>query len=211
MEKITLKKTLNLHKYNLRVADIISNWKLILPIGFSVVGLVMGSCLAKGEGDVYLKISELIKQLLLNDSNKSVYASFIIFLLIPTVFAFAIFFSGLSIYGGIIANIIPAFFSFAVSIITYFFYSNYTLKGLAYCVIIIFPYAVLSLLSLILLTGESITMSQVLLKSLNKNFRSENYKFSFYYKNCLKSYIFIILATILKIIIDKLFLGIFVF
>lgn len=211
MTKINVKKTLNLHKYSLRVSSLISDWKFLLPIAFSLAGLAVGACVAKGEGDMYKFFSNYINQFLIENSTLPPISTFVIYLLIPTVFAVILFFCGLSIYGGLISNAIPFFYSLIIGTVTYYLYNNYTLKGLAYCVIIIFPYAVLSLFSLILITGECINMSQLLTKNLNKNPRSSDYSFTFYYKNCLKSYVFIILATIVKTVLDSLFISLFSF
>ncbi len=211
MNKIALKKTLNLHKYSVRAKGLILNWKFILPIAISIAGLTLGSCFAKGEGKLYLHLCGYIKEYLVNNYTENLYSSIIIYLLIPTIFAVLLFFSGLSVYGGIISNVIPAAYSFFIGLITYFFYSNYTLKGLAYCVIIIFPYAVLSLLSLIIITGESIIMSQQIVKNLNRNSSTNDYSFKFYYINCMKSYSFIIIATVVKVFLERLFIGLFNF
>ncbi len=211
MNKIALKKTLSLHKYNVRVTEILSNWKFILPIIASICGLIFGSLFSKGEGETYQRIGGYIESYVLNSTYTNIYSSFIVYLLIPTLFAIVLFFCGLSVYGGVISNLIPAAYSFFIGVITYYLYSNFTLKGLAYSVIIIFPYAVLSVFSLILITSESISMSQQLTKSLNRNFRNIEYKFAFYYKNCLKSYVFIILAAVVKTVLDSLFIGLFSF
>ncbi len=211
MDKSALKRTLNLHKYSIRVADIISNWKFILPVASSVAGLCFGSIFSKGEGRLYTHLGEYINNYILSSTFENVYSAFIIYLLIPTLFAIILFFCGLSVYGGIFANFVPASYSFCISIITYYLYSNFTLKGLAYCVLIIFPYAVLSVFSLILMTSECISMSQQLTKSLNRNARNNEYNFNFYYKNCLKSYIFILIGAVIKTLLDSLFIGLFDF
>ncbi len=211
MNKIALKKTLNLHRYSVRVTDFISDWKFIVPIISAIIGLTCGSIFSKGEGELYSRLGSYIDSYILNNSFENIYSAFIIYLLIPTIFAIVLFFCGLSVYGGIISNLIPAVYSLIIGIITYYLYSNYTLKGLAYCVIIIFPYAVLSVFSLILITSECISMSQALTKSLSKNTRGSNYSFNFYYKNCLKSYVFIIVAAVIKTVLDSLFISLFRF
>ncbi len=211
MEKLKIKKPLSLHKYSIRINDIMSDWKFILPVIISVAGIFVGSLMAKGEGVLYFKFCELIKSYILNSQSENLYLNFIIYLILPTAFAVLIFFTGLSVYGVLIVNTVPFVYSTTVSILIYFIYSTYTLKGLGYIVIMILPYAILTLFSLILLTGESISMSQQIMKTLSKSKRIKDYNFNFYYKNCLKSYVFIIVASIIKITMDKLFFGLFVF
>jgi hypothetical protein len=61
------------------------------------------------------------------------------------------------------------------------------------------------------MTSESIDMSQVLLKKLTRSSRMSDYNFNRYYKNCLKSYVFIIIAAAIKTVLDGLFVGLFIF
>lgn len=211
MEKIRIKKPLDLHKFNTKINKIMLNWKIIIPTVISVSGIFAGAVTAKGEGAFYYGIIPYIQKFLIKPENQTNYASLIIYLLVPTLFAAAIFFSGLSVYGNVTVNIIPFTYSFASGLITYFLFQSYTLKGLGYIVIMFLPYAVLSLLALILMSAESIDMSQVLLKKLSRTKRMSEYSFNIYYKNCIKSYILIIIAAIIKTIIDSLFVGLFIF
>lgn len=212
MKNFQIKRTLNFRKFSVKTQEIIQNWKLVLPILSSVGGLVLGSHIAKGEGALYKFTEKYIQEFLINATSNDVQAHIYIQLLVPTVFAVILFFCGLSVYGGLICNIIPFVYSSAIGIVAYHFYSNYILKGLAYCVIIIFPYAILSLFSLILISVEGINMSQVLFKQLiNLNSKKQDYNFVFYYKNCIKSYLFIIGAVVMKLLVDYLFAGIFSF
>lgn len=213
MTKISIKKTLNLHKFNVEVAEIISNWKIIVPIVFAVMGLFVGTALSKGEGQLCKLLTTSIENILTDGTYTETYSAVVIYLMIPTFFAFLLFFCGLSVYGGLVSNFLIISYSMIIGFVSYYFYSNYSLKGLAYCVIIIFPYAILTLFSLILITGECINMSQVLTKNLSKNLRGrgKEYNFKFYYRNCMKSYCFIVLGTVIKIIIDSLFIGLFNF
>ena len=211
MTKISIKKTLYFHKFNVEVANIISNWKIIVPIVFAVMGLFVGTALSKGEGQLCKFLTISIENFLIDGTYTETYSVGVIYLLIPTFFAFLLFFCGLSVYGGLVSNFLIISYSMMIGFVSYYFYSNYSLKGLAYCVIIIFPYAILTRFSVILITGECINMSQVLTKNLSKNLRGNEYNFKFYYKNCMKSYCFIILGTVIKMIIDSLFIGLFNF
>lgn len=187
------------------------DWKFIIPIIFSVAGIIFGSLTAKGERGIYLKLSELINQYILSDTSVSLYENLTVHLLLPTIFAVAIFFFGLSVYGCFTVNVIPLVYSFIVSMIVYFLFETYALKGLAYVAIMLLPYGILSLVALIMLTGESIGMSQLLVKTLGKSKRLSDYSFGVYYKNSLKYYLLIILAVAVRIIMYKLFSSIFVF
>lgn len=211
MTKIGIKKTLNLHKYSTQMQNILTEWKIIITIAISIIGLVAGTFFAKGEGELPRKFSQTIFENLLNAEASEVYVAFITNLLIPTVFFIIIFFCGLSAYGGLISNFVPFGYSMIVSILTYYLYSEYKLKGLAFFVILILPYAALSLLGILLMTVESINMSQTVLSTLSNKNKRYTYNFTFYYKNALKSYVPIILSAIIKTVLDRLFIGIFSF
>ncbi len=211
MKKIKIKKTLNLHKYSIRVNNVILDWRLILVLISTVSGIIIGSLTAKGEGGLYLKVEGFINNYLLNIQAGTTYSVFIIYLLIPTVFAMILFFSGMSLIGIPAACIIPFSFTLISSIVIYYMFDIYALKGLAYIVMMLLPYIIISLLSLVLLSVETIKMSQYLIRTISKSKRNMNYNFTVYYKNYLKSYAFIIIACIVKITIEKLFVGLFVF
>lgn len=211
MDKKIINQPVNLHKFKIKFNNYMPDWKVVTPVIFSVAGIVLGSKAAKGERGIYLKLSELIKQYVLSDASVSIYENLTLHLLLPTIFAVVIFFFGLSVYGCFTVNAVPLIYSFIFSMIVYFFLDNYTLKGLAYVAIMILPYCILSLASLITITGESISMSQLLIKTLGKSKRLNDYNFGVYYKKTLTHYLFIILAVAVRIIMNKLFSNILVF
>lgn len=212
MKNIDLRKTVNLHKYNLNLQNLISQWKIIIPLILSLAGIFIGTFIIKGESTLYNRFGVFIEANILNNSHETFHVNMIIYLLVPTFFAVIMFFMGLSVYGGLIATMVPFVFGLMSGVITYYMYSEYTLKGLAYCVIMIFPYITLSLFSLILITGECITMSQYLLCELSsKHRKAPDYSITKYYINTLKSYVIIIIAAIIKTGIEMLFIGLFSF
>lgn len=211
MNNVKIKKTLNLHKYSLRVNNIVLNWKIIIPSVFAVAGIVLGAVIAKGEGVFYNKICEIINSYILNGYEVSVHKNIVLYLLIPSIFAFALFFNGLSVFGIFTAVFVPMIYSCFYSMMIYYLFSEYTLKGLAYSVIILFPYIILSLYSLIMITGESINMSGYLLNMISKSSGKSDYSFKTYYKQTVKSYVLILISVAIKTVIDGLFIDLFAF
>lgn len=211
MSTIGVKKTLNLHKYSLKVNDIFSNRKLVLPIIFAIAGLFFGCFTGKGEGRLFLKITEYFTTVILKQSVTDLVPYFFYYLIIPSIFIGLIFFFGMSACGGFAVCIFPFSFSYIVGIISYYMYLNYTLKGLAYCVIEVFPYAVLSEVAIILCTAESLNMSEFILKSISRSTKLFDYGFQKYYKLYLKNYTIVFIAVIIKIILDYLFGTLFSF
>lgn len=211
MALIGTKKTLNFHKYSLKATEIMSNWKLFLPIIFSFAGIISGCFGGKGEGKLYLKITDYFTTVILTRDITSIGSEFLIYLIFPAVFLIVIFFLGLSVFGALITNVMPLIYGYIIGCISFFLYNEYTLKGLGYCIIMIFPYGTLCLLAIVLCCRESINMSEYIMKSISKKTKFPNYGFAVYYKSFFRNLIFIVGASALKTILEYLFGGLFAF
>lgn len=211
MALIGTKKTLNFHKYSLKATEIMSNWKLFLPIIFSFAGIISGCFGGKGEGKLYLKITDYFTTVILTRDITSIGSEFLIYLIFPAVFLIVIFFLGLSVFGALITNVMPLIYGYIIGCISFFLYNEYTLKGLGYCIIMIFPYGTLCLLAIVLCCRESINMSEYIMKSISKTTKFPNYGFAVYYKSFFRNLIFIVGASALKTILEYLFGGLFAF
>ncbi len=211
MALIGTKKTLNFHKYSLKATEIMSNWKLFLPIIFSFAGIISGCIGGKGEGKLYLKITDYFTTVILTRDITSIGSEFLIYLIFPAVFLIVIFFLGLSVFGALITNVMPLIYGYIIGCISFFLYNEYTLKGLGYCIIMIFPYGTLCLLAIVLCCRESINMSEYIMKSISKTTKFPNYGFAVYYKSFFRNLIFIVGASALKTILEYLFGGLFAF
>lgn len=206
-----IKKTLNLHKYSVRVNSIMLNWKIILPVICAVTGLFFGCLAAKGEGAVYKKTVSFFVRFILDSKTQNALTEIIKLLLFPSAFAALLFFTGLSAYGAIAANVFPAALMFITGMISCYMYSTYTLKGLAYCVIMIFPYAVLTAVGIILCASECIRMSELTLRAVSKTSKLSDYSFKIYCTQFLRNYLIIAAAAGLKYLLSRLFGGLFLF
>lgn len=211
MALIGTKKTLNFHKYSLKATEIMSNWKLFLPIIFSFAGIISGCIGGKGEGKLYLKITDYFTTVILTRDITSIGSEFLIYLIFPAVFLIVIFFLGLSVFGALITNVMPLIYGYIIGCISFFLYNEYTLKGLGYCIIMIFPYGTLCLLAIVLCCRESINMSEYIMKSISKTTKFPNYGFAVYYKSFFRNLIFTVGASALKTILEYLFGGLFAF
>lgn len=211
MALIGTKKTLNFHKYSLKATEIMSNWKLFLPIIFTFAGIISGCIGGKGEGKLYLKITDYFTTVILTRDITSIGSEFFIYLIFPAVFLIVIFFLGLSVFGALITNVMPLIYGYIIGCISFFLYNEYTLKGLGYCIIMIFPYGTLCLLAIVLCCRESINMSEYIMKSISKTTKFPNYGFAVYYKSFFRNLIFIVGASALKTILEYLFGGLFAF
>lgn len=206
-----IKKTLNLHKYSVRVNSFVLNWKIVLPVICAVAGLILGCANAKGEGALYQKIISLFIRFVIEAKTQGTAAEIIKFLLLPTAFTALLFLTGLSAYGGLAANIFPALFTFITGLVSCYMYNTYTLKGLAFCVIMIFPYAVLSEAGIILCSAECINMSELTIRAVSKTTKLSDYSFKTYCTQFVRNYLIIIAGAGVKYLLNLLFSGLFVF
>lgn len=211
MSVIGTKKTLNLHKYNLKLNSFLSNWKIIIPIIFTILGIIIGCAGGKGESSLFNLIKEYFTSVILTRNSLSFVSEFLFYIILPSILLIIIFFLGLSVIGSLIANAVPFVFGYAIGCISFYLYNTYTLKGLAYCLIMIFPYCVLALLSIVICCRESVSMSEYILKSISKIKKSPNYGFTYYCKSFIRNYLFIIAAAGIKALLEYLFGGLFSF
>lgn len=211
MSVIGMKKTLNLHKYSLRVNKIIINWKIIIPICIAAIGLFFGCIAGKGERAVYLKVISFFKDAVINAPEQALLPEYIKYLIYPTIFAGILFFCGMSAYGGFIANLVPFVYLNIIGMISYYMYSTFNLKGLAYCVILLFPYTALSATGIILCASECFNMSDLIIKSISKNNKHTDYSFTEFYQKFFRNYFIIAVSAAVKILLDRLFIALFSF
>lgn len=211
MQIITFKKNIDLHRFNKSIGDVLSKRRVIIPVLFSISGIIIGSYITKGESDLSNTIISIFSKSFMTSEHVSLLTDFFKFLLIPSVLTGVLFFFGLSVFGSVISNVIPFSFGLITGSVSFYFYQNYLLKGLAYCVIIIFPYAVLTIIGMILCSKESACMSELLQFEIVKRKKYIDYSLSMYYKNYLRYYILIVIASVIKAIIDYLFVGLFNF
>lgn len=206
-----MKKTLNLHKYSVRVNSLMPNRKIIIPAIFVFAGITAGCINGKGEGTAYHKIIDIFISLVLNKEAGTLFSETVKYVMFPSVFAALIFFSGLCAYGMLTSNFFPFAFSYLTGIISYYMYNTYMLKGLAYCVIMIFPYAVLCTAGIMFCTAESMNMSEIILQNLTGRIKNNDYSFKIYCKKFLINYIVIAAGAIIKLLLGRLFSGLFLF
>lgn len=210
MPLIGTKKTLNLHKYSLKFSEIMSNWKIILPMIFFIMGLVVGCFDGKGEGSLYFRITNYFTNVILNGEELTLGTSLLYYMIFPCAFIIIIFFLGLSVFGTFITNGVPFCLGYIIGCVSFYEYSMYTLKGFGYCVIMVYPYCILTLLAVILCCRESINMSQFIVGSISKT-KVPNYSFTMYYKSFIKNFAFVAAASAVKTVLNYLFSGLFTF
>jgi len=89
-------------------------------------------------------------------------------LLSSSPYLFVIFFMGLSAGGLPVILFIPFFKGLGLGMLSGFLYADHGMQGLAYCVLTVFPGAVLSVASLLFACREGARLSAILFSSMRK-------------------------------------------
>ena len=106
-----------------------------------------------------------------SNKNKPEILSGIIIVNIP--YFFIMLFLGTSTIGGAISLLITAFKSIGISFLTTYIYHNFTLKGIEYCLLILFPGKFLLILAMLMLTKNSLETSMKIYRKIHLNQDSE--------------------------------------
>ena len=210
MQNNTFKKPIDLKKIKYKADNLYENRKLIFPMIFGISGIFFGNYTGKGESALFLKITDIFKNIYFNQ-NYAFFSDFLTSLIVPSVLFFISFLLAMSLIGVVLSNAVPFAFGTIIGIISFFMYDTYSLKGLAYCVLIIYPYASITMLSIVLNTKESINMSQLITSSISKRTYNNNYQFVNYAKSLLRNYIILLSGALVKVLMGYFFSFFFSF
>jgi len=209
MSIVTLRKPIDLKIIRKRTEELFEKRKIIIPLLLGIAGIFIGNMIAEGESVLYLKLTEVCK-LLFNESIQTA-KLFLNSLTVPTVFFFIEFLSGLSISGVFILNFIPTIYGIIIGEISHYYYTTYSLKGLAYCVMIIFPYTALTMLSLVFNAKTNYSMSQELTTFITRKSTAGTLLMKNYSLNLLKNYLILVFGAFVNILCHHFFSDFFSF
>lgn len=210
MQIKTYAKPIDLKILKDKTDKIFQNRKIVIPSIIAISGIFFGSFNAKGEGLLYKKITDIFINVLFSNEIK-ISQEFFNSLIIPMIIFFLEFVLGMSIIGTLIINVLPFCYGYLIGQITYFLYSTYSLKGLAYSVLILFPYAVITMLAIIMNCMTSIKLSQSLLGSVLKSGKNCFFEFKEYSICLLKYFIILLIGVVIKTVLSYFLSGFFNF
>ncbi len=204
--------TFNLHSLKIKSKPIISNKQIIVLVILFFTGLVFGSFSIKNQESVLIKriILTYMNYIKSKQSLNEITVFFKTMLLSSSVIIFS-YFIGLCAIGIPLIILIPFSTGAFLGIVSGYIYETYTLKGLGYCGIIIFPAAVLIVASILFSCKESMLMSKNMLNLLSQR---HNDKYEDFRKYSTKFLIYIIIScfgSFLEAILSHLFIRLFAF
>ena len=170
----------------------------------SIISIFIGCVVYRYKSIV--EISDICNNLLLNISNASYLEIILTLLKFDLVYYFIIFFIGTSIIG-IPLSFFPIMLkSIFIGYLSSFMYCEFELKGILFCLVLLYPFLVITTTSLIYASTESVYMSRYIYNTLTKKNTADNISIRLY----LIRYLFLIGINVACISINSLLMLVLV-
>ncbi|MEG0980032.1 MAG: stage II sporulation protein M [Oscillospiraceae bacterium] len=188
-------------------------WKMVTLISLFLSGMIIGAIAAKyNDNEINAKLVTMFSDFTMLRNTQSIFDTFLSSFAVYFIFLFISFTFGLCAIGIPIIAAIPLARGIGLGMVSGFLYSTYALSGAGYCMVILFPSAVISTAALLFGCNESFVMSYELLHLMNG-------ESSYQHENILKKYCarylilfgIIILAALIDTLMTILFASKFSF
>lgn len=145
-------------------------WKLITLVSIFLSGVIIGCITVKHiDTNINTKLVTMLTDFVMLRNTNSILNTFINSFSVSFLYLFIAYLFGLCAIGIPIVATIPLCRGIGLGIIGGYFYSTYSLSGAGYCIVIIFPAAIISTVALLYGCNESLVMSHdVFLSSKGK-------------------------------------------
>lgn len=182
-------------------------WKLVTLISIFMAGMIIGAISAKHtDNDINARLVTMFSDFAMIRHTQSIFETFCNSFAVYFAFLFVAFASGLCAIGIPIIATIPLIRGIGIGMVSGYLYSTYALSGAGYCIVVLFPGAIISTAAMLLGCNESFVMSRELINLLNG-------KSLFQHDNILKKYSvryilllgFILLASLIDTLMTILF------
>ena len=194
---------------------LLSNWQLYLLMILLFLGIALGCMEVKHSSETFDNLLQyIIKDFFTRRAQVPFYKSFLYSFLSSFFIILILFFIGLSPVGFPVILLVPFFRGFGLGIVSGYLYQQYQLKGIAYSLLTIYPYSILSVTALVLCSLESWKMSARLITVFHHS-KFNSLDFSRESKIYLVRFIFylgiILISSIFDVVLTKLFSSFFIF
>lgn len=147
----------------------IENRRILLMTVLFVVGLTLGAVNIKDSGStVFIKFVELFNSCMEVQREQSLLSTFLNSTFKFTIYIVIIYICGLCAIGSPMICAVPLLRGLGVGFISGYLYSTYALKGLGYCLLILYPGLLVSVFAMFMCCNEGIMMSYDLLLTVGK-------------------------------------------
>lgn len=182
-------------------------WKMVTLISIFLSGMIIGAIAAKHtDNAINAKLITMFSDFTMLRSTQSIFQTFVNSFIVSFIYLSIVFAFGLCAVGIPIISIIPLCRGIGIGMIAGYLYSTYSLSGAGYCMVILFPSAIISTAALLFGCNESFVMSYEIFNVMSGKIPNQ-------YGNIFKRYslrYFILLAIItVSAVIDTVMTVIF--
>lgn len=137
--------------------DIFANWQLLLLLALFTIGMVCGAALLQNESFPYTQqIVTIAENYREAKETLALFTTFCNALLSACVYILVAYFSGLCALGIPFTLAVPFIKGLGLGVISGYFYSTFALKGLGYCLLLVYPGAFFTVLCILICCNESL-------------------------------------------------------
>ena len=186
--------------------------RIVFLLCLFICGLIIGSFAVKNNDSLLSgQLEEIIKSAILKKEGMSFINAFCDSLITDFVFLLLAFSLGLCAIGIPVISVLPLIKGFSVGITGSFIYSEYSVKGVCYCLLVFFPAQILMSAILIIACNEGFYMSADLFSTLNNSASNEKNLIRMYLTRFGVLLLFTIAVSLLDGALTRLFSSFFAF
>lgn len=197
-----------------RSSQITVNRETLIFLLFLTAGIVIGVFTAKrGNDDIIAQVKNIFDSFYSARESQSIIVSSLHSLGVSAAFWIMTLLFGLCAIGAPFIAVLPTIKGLGIGLVTGYIYSVYGLSGIGYCLLVIFPGALISFIALIYSVSDAFKMSVFTLGSL-LNFNSQKGgadKFKIYFAKEIFYLLIFVISAFVDGIANKVFSGLFTF
>lgn len=189
------------------------NWKIILFLVLFAIGMIIGAILIKKDNsEIINSFLNIFKTYIRIKKEQSIGSNFINSLAINLIFVLCAFILGLCAVGLPFISMLPVIKGVGIGMLTGFLYSNFALRGLGYCILVLYPGLMPAVYTLLLSCniGVNTSYNMLLTLSSNKIIKGET-NLKIYCLKFLIFFVLIIFSSVIDAMAISLFSGFFSF
>ena len=186
--------------------------RIVILLCLFICGLIIGSFSVKNNDSLLsAQLEDIIMSAILKKQSITYLNAFFDSLIINLVFLISAFALGLCAIGIPAIALLPLIKGFSMGITGAYIYSNYSVKGVCYCLLILFPAQIIMSAVLIIACNEGFYMSADLFSTLNNSISKEKNLIRMYLTRFGVLFVFTVAASLIDAALTRLFSSLFTF
>jgi len=135
-------------------------WKMVTLVSIFLSGMIIGAIAAKHtDNEINARLVTMFSDFTMLRNTQSIFQTFVNSFTVFFIYLAIVFSFGLCAVGIPIISVIPLFRGIGLGMIAGYLYSTYSFSGAGYCMVILFPSAIISTAALLFGCNESLVMS----------------------------------------------------